>query len=114
MDRGAEVPIDVELLAGEPILVLAEIVLERRKIDTGQIAVKEVPVHENAHALLELRVLFVDDAGFVKVLLLGIVNLAVILADSELFDDWIEVFLVHGAPLPGSLILHEFHESIKQ
>ena len=77
------------------VLVLAEVIFDRRQIDARKIPVEEIPVHEDAHPLLELGVVLVDDAGFVEVLLLGVVDLAVVLAGGELFDDGLEILLVH-------------------
>ena len=91
----AEIPEDIELLVGEPVLVSAEPVLDGGEIDPRQVSVKKIPVHEDRHSLFELDVIFVNDARLLKILLLGVEDLAVVLACGEFFDDGLKVTLVH-------------------
>lgn len=93
----AEIPEDIEFLVGKSIFVAAEPVLDRWQVDTRQVPVKKVPVHEDRHPLFELDVIFVNDARLFKILLLGIENLAVVFAGGEFFDDGLKVTLVHGS-----------------
>lgn len=101
VDRGAEVPIDVDLFAGKSLFVLTEVIFDRREID-WQISIEDVPIHEDAHPLFEFLVVLIDDAGFVEVFLLGVVDLAVVLACGEFFYDRFKVLLVHSDSMKRS------------
>ena len=90
-----KVAIDIELFVVEPVLVLPEEIFDGREVNPRKVPVKEVPVHEDAHPLFKLGVVFIDHTGLFEVLLLRVENFAVVLAAGELIDDGVEIFLVH-------------------
>lgn len=99
MHRIAEIFVDIDLIPSKAVFVFPKIVLDRRQVDAWQVAIKEVPVHKNTHSLFKLGIVFVNDSGLFKVLLFGLIHLAVVFGRCELFDDRFKVFLVHGAPV---------------
>ena len=72
MNCRTEITVDIQLFARKAVFILSEVILDRGKIDSRQVAIEDVPIHKDTHSLFEFDIVFMEidkhqyPAGFRK------------------------------------------------